>query len=45
LLFRLSIQPSALQLDIKGAEYLHQLASGRHVPQPDLETAADAWTG
>jgi transcriptional regulator with XRE-family HTH domain len=31
----------ALQLDIKGTEYLYQLASGRHVQQPDLETAAD----
>jgi transcriptional regulator with XRE-family HTH domain len=31
----------ALQLDIKATEYLYQLASGRHVPQPDLETAAD----
>ncbi|MCW2516601.1 MAG: transcriptional regulator [Mycobacterium sp.] len=31
----------ALQLDIKGTEYLYQLASGRHVRQPDLETAAD----
>ena len=32
----------ALQLDIKATEYLYQLASERaHVPQPDLETAAD----
>ena len=31
----------ALQLDIKGTEYLYQLASGRHVRQPELETAAD----
>src|ERR1700754_2991255 len=31
----------ALQLDIKATDYLYQLASGRHVPQPDLETAAD----
>ena len=31
----------ALQLDIKGAEYLYQLASGGRVEQPDLETAAD----
>ncbi len=31
----------ALQLDIKGTDYLHQLASGRRLPQPDLETAAD----
>jgi len=31
----------ALQLDIKATEYLYQLASGRHVPQPDLEMAAD----
>jgi transcriptional regulator with XRE-family HTH domain len=31
----------ALQLDIKATEYLYQLASGRHVPQPDLQTAAD----
>ena len=31
----------ALQLDIKATEYLYQLASGRQVPQPDLETAAD----
>ncbi len=33
----------ALQLDIKGTEYLHQLASpaGSHREQPDLETAAD----
>jgi transcriptional regulator with XRE-family HTH domain len=31
----------ALQLDIKATEYLYQLASGRHAPQPDLQTAAD----
>jgi transcriptional regulator with XRE-family HTH domain len=33
----------ALQLDIKGTEYLHQLASptGSRREQPDLETAAD----
>ena len=33
----------ALQLDIKGNKYLHQLASppGSHREQPDLETAAD----
>jgi transcriptional regulator with XRE-family HTH domain len=33
----------ALQLDIKGTEYLHQLASptGNRREQPDLETAAD----
>jgi transcriptional regulator with XRE-family HTH domain len=32
----------ALQLDIKGTEYLHQLASGApRYDQPDLETAAD----
>src|SRR6202008_267565 len=31
----------ALQLDIKGAEYLYQLASGGGVEQPDLETVAD----
>lgn len=31
----------ALQLDIKGREYLYQLASGPHVRQPDLEKAAD----
>lgn len=31
----------ALQLDIKGTEYLHQLASGSHGEQPNLETAAD----
>jgi transcriptional regulator with XRE-family HTH domain len=31
----------ALQLDIKGAEYLYQLASGTHGEQLDLETAAD----
>jgi transcriptional regulator with XRE-family HTH domain len=33
----------ALQLDIKGTEYLHQLASptGGRREQPDLETAAD----
>jgi transcriptional regulator with XRE-family HTH domain len=31
----------ALQLDIKGTEYLYQLAGGSHVRQPDLETAAD----
>jgi transcriptional regulator with XRE-family HTH domain len=31
----------ALQLDIKGTEYLYQLASGGHVEPPDLEAAAD----
>ncbi len=31
----------ALQLDIKGTEYLHQLASGSRTDQPVLETAAD----
>jgi transcriptional regulator with XRE-family HTH domain len=31
----------ALQLDIKGTEYLYQLAGGSHGQQPDLETAAD----
>src|ERR1700742_3600961 len=31
----------ALQLDIKGAEYLYQLAGGSLGLQPDLETAAD----
>src|SRR3984885_234292 len=31
----------ALQLDIKGTEYLYQLAGGSHGVQPDLETAAD----
>lgn len=31
----------ALQLDIKGTEYLHQLASGGRSEQPHLQTAAD----
>ncbi len=31
----------ALQLDIKGTEYLYQLASGSHREQPNLEIAAD----
>lgn len=31
----------ALQLDIKGTEYLYQLADGGPGRQPDLETAAD----
>ena len=31
----------ALQLDVKGTEYLYQLAGGSHGQQPDLETAAD----
>src|SRR3984957_4831368 len=31
----------ALQLDIKGTEYLYQLAGGSHGRQLDLETAAD----
>jgi transcriptional regulator with XRE-family HTH domain len=31
----------ALQLDINATEYLYQLASGRHVAQPDIDTAAD----
>ena len=31
----------ALQLDIKGTEYLHQLTSGSRSEQPGLQTAAD----
>jgi transcriptional regulator with XRE-family HTH domain len=31
----------ALQLDIKGTEYLYQLADGGHARQPDLDTPAD----
>lgn len=35
----------ALQLDLKGTEYLYQLAGGTHGEQPDLEVAADGLDG
>ena len=34
----------ALQLDIKGTEYLHQLASGGRSEQPDLRSPPTVWT-